>query len=54
MGQDKVTMPMASAGIIGFSSDIKINGLEIDPKILVFAIVGTVIIVHAASFVLRV
>lgn len=50
MAQDKVTMPMASAGIIGFSSDVKINGLEIEPKFIVLAIVAVVIIVQAASF----
>ncbi|HSB47540.1 MAG TPA: hypothetical protein VLD37_05990 [Candidatus Bilamarchaeum sp.] len=52
MAQDKVTMPMASAGIIGFSPDVKISGMEIDPKFLVLAIVAIVVIVHAGSFAL--
>jgi preprotein translocase subunit Sec61beta len=52
MAQDKVTMPMASAGIIGFSSDVKIAGLEIDPKFLILAIVTIVVVVHAATYAL--
>lgn len=42
---------MGSAGIIGFSPDMKISGVEIDPKVLVAFVVGTVIIVVAANFV---
>lgn len=53
MAQDKVSMPMASAGIIGFSSDVKINGLEMDPKYIVLAIVAIVVIVNAASFAMK-
>jgi len=53
MAQEKVTMPMASAGIIGFSSDVKINGLEVEPKYIVLAIVAIVIAVNAASFAMR-
>jgi preprotein translocase subunit Sec61beta len=51
--QEKVSMPMGSAGIIGFSPDIKISGMEIDPKFLVIAIAAIVVIVHAASFAVR-
>jgi len=50
MKQDKVSMPMASAGIIGFSPDTKISGMEIDPKFLVAAIIAIVVIVHVATF----
>jgi preprotein translocase subunit Sec61beta len=53
MGQEKVTMPMASAGIIGFSPDVKIAGLEIEPKMLILAIVAVVVIVHAATYATR-
>ncbi|MCI0504438.1 hypothetical protein L0Y65_07085 [Candidatus Micrarchaeota archaeon] len=48
--QEKVSMPMASAGIIGFSPDMKISGMEIDPKFLVVAIAAIVVIVHVANF----
>ncbi len=53
MKQGKVSMPMSSAGIIGFSPDVKISGMEIEPKALVIAIVAVVLIVHAASFAAR-
>lgn len=53
MAQEKVTMPMSSAGIIGFSSDIKISGMEIEPKFLILAIVAIVVIVHVATFATR-
>jgi preprotein translocase subunit Sec61beta len=53
MGQEKVTMPMASAGIIGFSSDVKIAGMEVEPKLLVMAIVAVVVMVHVATYALR-
>jgi len=42
---------MASAGIVGFSSDIKIAGLEIEPKILVAAAVIFVVVVKIAVIV---
>jgi len=44
-------MPMGSAGIIGFSPDMKIAGKEIEPKALIIAIVALVIIVQIATFV---
>ncbi len=50
MKQEKVSMPMTSAGIIGFSPDMKISGMEIDPKYLVAAICLIVVIVHVAAF----
>jgi preprotein translocase subunit Sec61beta len=51
--QEKVSMPMTSAGIIGFSPDIKISGKEIEPKFLIAAIVVLVIVVHIASYMTR-
>jgi len=42
-------MPMASAGIIGFSPDIKIGGMEMDPKALVIASAIFVIVIKVAS-----
>lgn len=49
MKQDSVSMPMASAGMIGFSPDIKISGMEIDPKIFMAAVFVMVIVVHIAT-----
>jgi preprotein translocase subunit Sec61beta len=51
MREDKVSMPMGSAGIIGFSSDMEISGVEIDPKFLVAMVVAVVVVVLAANFV---
>ncbi|MFH0737125.1 MAG: hypothetical protein V1827_00155 [Candidatus Micrarchaeota archaeon] len=52
MGRDdKVSMPMSSAGIIGYSPDVKMSGMDIDPKFLVIAIAAVVVIVHLATFI---
>ena len=51
--QESVSMPMGSAGIIGFSSDMKIAGIEIDPKTLLFAALAFVLIVKAADVILK-
>jgi len=53
MGKDSVSMPMASAGIIGMSSDMKLGGFEVDPKILVIAITLMVVIVVTAGHFFR-
>ncbi len=50
--QEKVSMPMTSAGIIGFSPDIKISGMEIEPTALLVAIVAIVVLVHVATYAL--
>jgi preprotein translocase subunit Sec61beta len=52
MKEEKVSMPMTSAGIIGFSSDMKIAGMEIEPKMLIIATVVFVLAVKIASVVL--
>ena len=44
-------MPMTSAGIIGFSPDMKLAGKEIEPKVLVIAIVLIVVVVQVATFI---
>ncbi|MFH1520256.1 MAG: hypothetical protein ABID61_01285 [Candidatus Micrarchaeota archaeon] len=49
MAKDSVTMPMASAGIIGMSPDMKLGGIEFDPKVFVIAVFLMVIIVQVAS-----
>ncbi len=49
--QQSVSMPMASAGIVGFSPDIKISAMEIEPKMLIIATFALVIIVKAATLV---
>ncbi|MDD5340712.1 MAG: preprotein translocase subunit Sec61beta [Candidatus ainarchaeum sp.] len=52
MKEEKVSMPMTSAGIVGFSPDIKIAGLEIEPKTLVIATVALVVVVKLATVAL--
>lgn len=49
MVEKKVTMPMGSAGIIGFSSDVKLSGFEIDPKTVIIAVFVFVLIVKFAG-----
>jgi preprotein translocase subunit Sec61beta len=49
MAQDKVTMPMTSAGIIGFSPDMKISGFEIDPKMFVGAAMVAVLLIKVVG-----
>jgi len=51
MAQERVSMPMASAGILGISSDSKIAGIEIDPKVIVIATVVFVLLVKIADLV---
>lgn len=46
MKQESVSMPMASAGIIGFSSDTKISGFEMDPKFVIIAVFLMVVLAH--------
>jgi len=52
MARDKVSMPMASAGIIGASSDINIGGFEIDPKVVIVAVFALVVIIVAAGMLI--
>ena len=50
--QEKVSMPMGSAGIIGFSSDMEISGLKVDPKVIVIgALIFALLIKIAGIFV---
>ncbi len=49
--QQNVSMPMGSAGIVGMSSDMKISGKEIDPKMLAAVTIGVVLIVKIVGAV---
>jgi preprotein translocase subunit Sec61beta len=49
MKEEKVSMPMTSAGIVGFSPDIKIAGREIEPKTLIIVTVVFVLAMKIAS-----
>ena len=49
---DKVTMPMTSAGIIGFSPDTKLSGFQISPKAVVIATFILVIVVKTGDILI--
>lgn len=50
--RQSVSMPMASAGIIGVSSDMKISGFEIEPRSLVAGALIFVIVIKVAGIVI--
>jgi preprotein translocase subunit Sec61beta len=45
---------MSSAGMIGFSPDVRIEGKEIEPKVLIIGTVAFVVIVLIASKVMAI
>jgi preprotein translocase subunit Sec61beta len=53
MKQERVSMPMASAGIIGFSPDTRISGMEIDPKFLIVGVFIMVVLVHLLALAIN-
>ena len=54
MAQERISMPMASAGILGVSSDMKIAGIEIDPKAIVAFTLIFVFVVKLADVIFRI
>lgn len=53
MAQDKVSMPMSSAGIIGFSSNTKLEGIQIDPKAFVIAAFVFILLVKVLDLIVK-
>ncbi len=51
--QEKVSMPMGSAGIIGFSSDMEISGIKMDPKIVVFGALAFALLIKIAGIFIK-
>ena len=51
--QEKVSMPMSSAGIVGFSSDMKIAGMEMDPKFVIALALVFVAVVKIADILVK-
>ncbi|MEK6979405.1 MAG: preprotein translocase subunit Sec61beta [Candidatus Micrarchaeota archaeon] len=51
--QSKVSMPMASAGILGVSSDERMAGIEVDPKTVVIGSLLIVGIIKLVSFLFK-
>ncbi len=50
MAEEKVMMPVGSAGIMGLSPDIRLSGIEIDPKVLIIAVFAFVLVIKLAGF----
>ena len=48
--QERLSMPVGSAGLLGFS-DVKLSGMEIDPKLFIIVVFVFVIVVKLASVV---
>ena len=52
--QNSVSMPMASAGLVGMSHDMKISGIEIEPKVLIISSLIIVIVIKIAGIFINV
>ena len=50
---ERVSMPMGSAGIIGMGSDVEIEGIKVDPKVIIMGIMIFVAIVKIASIFIK-
>ena len=53
MASSSVRMPMTSAGIIGISSDVDIEGIKVDPRTIILATLAIVGIVKLARMFIR-
>jgi preprotein translocase subunit Sec61beta len=51
--QERVSMPMASAGILGMAPDMKLSGIEFDPKSVIIATFVFTLAVKLAHAVAR-
>jgi preprotein translocase subunit Sec61beta len=47
--QEQVSLPLGSAGIVGMTADMKLDGFEIQPKHLIIATALFVLLVKAAG-----
>ncbi len=52
--RSKVSMPMSNAGILGITSDTRLGGIEMEPKIIVIGIVAFIVLVKIVGVVLQV
>ncbi len=46
-------MPMTSAGIIGIGSDVEIEGIKVDPRVIIIGTLVMVGLVKLASVFIR-
>ena len=53
MASGSVRMPMTSAGIMGISSDVDIEGIKVDPRFIIVATLIIVGIVKLASIFVK-
>lgn len=50
--QERVSMPMTSAGIIGVSSDIEISGIKMDPRTILVGVAAFIVLIKVLTFAL--
>lgn len=50
--QERVSMPMTSAGILGVSSDMSIAGIQVDPRSILIATILFVVLVKIGGLLL--
>ncbi len=53
MASGSVRMPMTSAGIIGISSDVDIEGVKVDPRAIIVASLAIVGVVKLATIFIK-
>lgn len=52
MAEKKVMMPMASAGILGIGANMELEGIKIDPRIVLAVALAFIFVVKLADKVL--
>ena len=50
---DKISMPMSNAGIMGFSSNTKLAGIEVNAKSVVLFTILLVVVVKLATYLIK-
>ncbi len=50
---EKISMPMSNAGIMGFSSNTKLAGIEVNAKSVVLFVLLFVVIVKLAAYLIK-
>lgn len=52
MAEKKIMMPMSSAGILGIGSNIELEGIKVDPKVILVGALIFIFIVKIADKVI--
>ncbi|HLC68206.1 MAG TPA: hypothetical protein VJH24_00060 [Candidatus Bilamarchaeaceae archaeon] len=51
--QQQISMPMASAGILGMGADVKISGIQMDPRNIIIATLVFVTLVKIGDILVQ-